>query len=208
MTINETSFFRDIGSFDALRDEILPRVIEQQRHQRALRIWSAASSTGQEAYSLAMLIKESFPDILNNWDVRIVGTDYSAAMVKYAQTGRFKRIEVNRGLPARLLIKYFMKHEEEWEISPELRRVCEFRQVNLCTPLPPMPPFDLVLLRNVLIYFSAQDRAKLLNNVRKMMAPHSVLLLGNAEQADGAGHLFESAFSGRMYYYRPARLAA
>jgi len=208
MTINETSFFRDIGSFEAMKKEILPRLIEQQRSKRSLRIWSAASSTGQEAYSLAMMLLEDFADTVNTWDVRIIGTDYSAAMVKYAQGGRFKRIEVNRGLPARLMVKYFVRDGEEWEISESARRLCEFKQMNLCAPLLPMPQFDLVLLRNVLIYFSPQDRAKLLANVRSVMAPHAALMLGNAEQVNGAEHLFESTFSGRTYYYRPMRLAA
>jgi chemotaxis protein methyltransferase CheR len=208
MTINETSFFRDINSFHALRNEILPHILEQNRHTRSLRIWSAASATGQEAYSLAMLLDESFPDIVQSWDIRILGTDYSNAVVRYAQNARYKRIEVNRGLPARLLVKYFQRHGEEWAIRPELQRLCEFRQMNLCAPLPPMPEFDLVLLRNVLIYFGPQDRTRLLTNIRQVMAPHATLMLGNAEQACGVEHLFDAAFVGGTYYYRAGRAPA
>jgi chemotaxis protein methyltransferase CheR len=208
MTVNETSFFRDIRSFDLLHNEILPRLIDHQRHKRSLYIWSGACATGQEPYSLAILLEDSFPDVVRSWDVRIISTDYSAAMVKYAQAGRYKRIEVNRGLSAKLLVKYFVQHGDDWDISQKLRHICEFHQVNLCAPMPPMPMFDLVLLRNVLIYFTAEDRTNLLRNIRNKMASHSCLMLGNAEQANGAEDLFEPAFSGSTFYYRPIRRAA
>ncbi len=157
MTINETSFFRDIAPFEMLRQVILPQVIERRRERRQLRIWSAASSTGQEAYSLAMTIAEYFPD-LANWDVKILGTDISRQVVDYAQKGRFRRLEVNRGLPARMLLKYLVRDGEEWEIVPRIRAMCEFRYANLCAPLVQLPEFDLVMLRNVLLYFSQHDR--------------------------------------------------
>jgi chemotaxis protein methyltransferase CheR len=208
MTINETSFFRDHDAFNTLRDEVLPRIFEQQKHKRTLRIWSAASASGQEAYSIAMMLEESAPDILHRWDVQILGTDYSSDMVKYAQAGRYKRLEINRGLPARMMVKHFVRDREEWEISPELRRLCHFQQMNLYSAWPPMPQFDLVLLRNVLLYFSPQDRLQLLNNVHRRMAPHGCLLLGNAEQASGAEKLLQPVLRGRTYFYRLMRLAA
>src|SRR5215469_3929717 len=135
MTINETSFFRDVRPFDLLRETILPRLVESRRGERRLRIWSAASSTGQEAYSLAMLITEHLPEIAH-WDVKIVGTDISRQVVEYARKGRYRRLEVNRGLPARMLLKYMTRDGEEWEVQPKIRAMCEFQCANLCGPLP------------------------------------------------------------------------
>jgi chemotaxis protein methyltransferase CheR len=202
MTINETSFFRDLKPFEMLRETILPRLIEQRREQRRLRIWSAASSTGQEAYSVAMLIAENFPT-LAGWDVKIVGTDISRYVVDYAQRGRYRRLEVNRGLPARMLLKYLVRDGEEWEISSRIRSMCEFQYANLCETLPKLPVFDLVMLRNVLLYFPAQDRSYLFNEVYRQMAPDGCLVLGNAEQAEDSSNLFEVEFASNSYCYRP-----
>lgn len=204
MTINETSFFRDLKPFDVLRSEILPRIIEQRRGKRTLRIWSAACSTGQEAYSVAMLLREQFPE-LANWDVRVTGTDLCAPMVKYAQRARYRRMEVNRGLPARLLVKYFARCGEEWEVLPEIRGMCEFRQMNLCALSPPLATFDLILLRNVLIYFSQQDRGSLLGEIDRLLAEDGALVLGHAEQTEDVSDRFEAIFSGETYYYRKSR---
>ncbi len=158
MTINETSFFRDVTPFEGLRTHVIPRLIEANAMQQKLRIWSAASSTGQEAYSIAMMIAEDFPE-LARWDVKIIGTDISRHVVDYARRGRYRRMEVNRGLPARLLVKYFQRDGEEWEVSPKIRAMCDFQVTNLCAPLPELPVFDLVMLRNVLLYFPQQDRS-------------------------------------------------
>ncbi len=202
MTINETSFFRDIASFEMLRQVVFPRLIEQRRERRRLRIWSAASSTGQEAYSLAMTIAEYFPD-LAHWDVKIIGTDISRQVVDYAQKGSFRRLEVNRGLPARMLLKYLVKDGEEWEVVPRIRAMCEFRYANLCTPLQELPVFDLVMLRNVLLYFSQYDRRILFDEIHHKLAPDGYLLLGNAEQAEDSTNLFEVEFAANCYFYRP-----
>jgi chemotaxis protein methyltransferase CheR len=202
MTINETSFFRDITLFEMLREVILPRLIEQRMLQRRLRIWSAASSTGQEAYSVAMSIAEYFPD-LAHWDVKIVGTDISRHVVDYAQKGRFRRLEVNRGLPARMLLKYMVREGEEWEVIPRIRSMCEFRYANLCAPLPQLPVFDLVMLRNVLLYFPQQDRRTVFSEIYRKMTPDGYLVLGNAEQAEDSTNLFEVEFAANCYFYRP-----
>jgi chemotaxis protein methyltransferase CheR len=202
MTINETSFFRDVTPFEALRVNVIPRLLEQKANQRKLRIWSAACSTGQEAYSVAMLLVEHFPE-LANWDVKIVGTDLSRQVVDYAKRARYRRIEVNRGLRARFLINYFERDEDEWEIVPAVRRLCEFHVVNLCAPLPPLPAFDLVLLRNVLLYFPQQDRSCLFSDVYRQMRPKGYLFLGNAEQAEDSTNLFEAEFGAECYFYRP-----
>ena len=202
MTINETSFFRDITLFEMLREVMLPQLIERRMQKRQLRIWSAASSTGQEAYSLAMSIAEYFPD-LAQWDVRIVGTDISRHVVDYAQKGRFRRLEVNRGLPARLLLKYMVREGEEWEVVPRIRSMCEFRYANLCTPQSQLPVFDLVMLRNVLLYFSQHDRRTVFGEIYRKIAPDGYLALGNAEQAEDSTNLFEVEFAANCYFYRP-----
>ncbi|MBB5338111.1 CheR family methyltransferase [Tunturiibacter gelidoferens] len=202
MTINETSFFRDMRPFEMLRQIVIPRLIERRAETRRLRIWSAASSTGQEAYSLAMMISEHFPE-LASWDLKIVGTDISRQVVDYAQKGRYRRLEVNRGLPARMLLKYMTRHGEEWEVSPQIRSMCEFHYANLCAPLPLLPTFDLVLLRNVLLYFSQQDRRALFGEIYRKLSPAGYLVLGNAEQAEDSTNLFEVEFGADCYFYSP-----
>jgi chemotaxis protein methyltransferase CheR len=202
MTINETSFFRDGKPFDLLRENILPELIEKNSATRRLRIWSAANSTGQEAYSIAMLIAEHFPE-LTNWDVKIVGTDISAQVIEYARRGRYRRLEVNRGLPARMLVKFLVRHDDEWEVVPALRSMCDFRYANLCAPLPELPVFDLVLLRNVLLYFPQQDRSCVFSDVYRQMVPGGYLLLGSAEQAEDSTNLFQVEFAKDCYFYRP-----
>ena len=202
MTINETSFFRDVKPFEVLRDAILPQLIGNRRRERRLRIWSAASSTGQEAYSLAMTIVEHFPEAAL-WDVKIIGTDISRQVVEYAQRGRYRRLEVNRGLPARMLLKHMTRDGEEWEVQPRVRAMCDFQYVNLCVALPKLPVFDLVLLRNVLLYFSQEDRCSVFRSVHRQIASDGYLLLGNAEQAEESTNLFEVEFSANSYFYRP-----
>jgi chemotaxis protein methyltransferase CheR len=202
MTVNETSFFRDINTFEMLRKVILPELIERGMERRQLRIWSAASSTGQEAYSLAMLVTEHFPELVQ-WDVKIIGTDISRHVVDYAQSGRYRRLEVNRGLPARMLLKYMVREGEEWEVVPRIRSMCEFRYANLCTPMPQLPTFDLVMLRNVLLYFSQHDRRTLFSEIYRKIVSGGYLVLGNAEQAEDSTSLFEVEFAANCYFYRP-----
>jgi len=202
MTINETSFFRDGKPFEVLRETILPRLIEKNAAQLRLRIWSAASSTGQEAYSLAMLICENFAE-LTSWDVKIVGTDISRQVIEYAQRGRYRRMEVNRGLPARMLVKYLVRDGDEWEVTPNLRAMCSFQYANLCAPLPKLPAFDLVMLRNVLLYFPQQDRSCVFSDVYRQMTPGGYLMLGAAEQAEDSTNLFHAEFARDCYFYRP-----
>jgi chemotaxis protein methyltransferase CheR len=202
MTINETSFFRDIAPFEMLRQFVLPELIAKRRERRRLRIWSAASSTGQEAYSVGMLIAEHYPE-LAHWDLKIIGTDISRYVVDYAQKARYRRLEVNRGLPARMLLKYMVRDGEEWEVAPQVRSMCEFRYANLCAPMPHLPVFDLVLLRNVLLYFPQNDRKTLFTEIYQKIAPDGYLVLGNAEQAEDSTNLFEVEFAANCYFYRP-----
>jgi len=207
MTIKETSFFRDLAPFQLLRDKLIPELIEQRKAERKLRLWSAASSTGQEAYSLAILIRERFPQ-LQDWDVKIIGTDISQVACEYARRGSYRRLEINRGLPARLLLRYFERHDEEWRVCDDLRRIVSFERANLCEP-PPLSlrssgmVFDIVLLRNVLLYFAAEDRARVLREVHARMQQQAVLLLGSSEQAEDSTELFGVEFDKECYFYRP-----
>ena len=205
MTINETSFFRDLRPFDLLRKELLPKIIEARRHRRALRIWSAACATGQEAYSLAMLLLEHFP-MLVGWNIVIEGTDICSEAVDRAKEGSYQRIEVNRGLPARYLVRYFEHLGDEWIVRPEVRRLCHFRQANLCGPTPffnrSADRFDVIFLRNVMLYFDQATRRKLLAGTHRLLAPDGVLFLGSSEQPAGAS-LWTPVLSGGTCYFRP-----
>jgi len=207
MTINETSFFRDGRPFELLRTELLPSLMESRRQTRTLRIWSAACSTGQEAYSLAMLMLEHFP-LLASWNVRIEGTDISSEVVERAQTGRYHRIEINRGLPARFVVRFFDHVGEDWTIKPEIRKMCNFRQANLCGPQLPFvridDRFDVVFLRNVMLYFSQETRKTLLAGIHKLLAPDGVLFLGSSEQpADPS--IWTPVLAGGTCHFRPRR---
>jgi len=202
MTINETSFFRDTRPFELLRAELLPTLIESRRHLRTLRFWSAACSTGQEGYSLAMLLLEHFP-LLTTWRVKIEGTDISSEVVHRCRSGTYHRIEMNRGLPARNIVRFFDHHGEDWTVKPELRNLCNFRQANLCADsLPFTERFDVIFLRNVMLYFSQDSRKKLLATVHRLLAPDGILFLGSSEQpADPS--IWTSQLAGGTCYFRP-----
>jgi chemotaxis protein methyltransferase CheR len=198
MTTNETSFFRDIHPFDALRDEVLPSLLAQRGGR--LNLWSAAASTGQEAYSLAMLVTDAFPTAA----VSILATDLSRDVLARADTGVFSQLEINRGLPATLLVRHFEREGAGWRIKPGLRRLVEFRQLNLARPWPVLPRMDVVLLRNVLIYFDAPSKRAVLAQVARVLAPGGVLFLGGAETTYGLDEGWERVQVGRTSFYRPA----
>jgi len=205
MTINETSFFRDGRPFELLRTELLPKLIEERRHARTLRIWSAACSSGQEAYSMAMLLLEHFP-LLAGWNIRIEGTDICAEVVEKAQAGCYHRIEINRGLPARFIVRYFDHLGENWTVKPEVRKMCNFRQANLCSsPLPfnrADDRFDIIFLRNVMLYFSQETRRPLLAGIHKVLAHDGTLFLGSSEQpADPS--IWTPVLAGGTCHFRP-----
>jgi chemotaxis protein methyltransferase CheR len=202
MTINETSFFRDGRPFELLRTDLLPKLIDARRSVRALRLWSAACSTGQEAYSLAILIREHFP-ALSSWNIRIEGTDICDSVVKRAQAGQFKRIEVNRGLPARYLVRYFGQVGDDWTVKPQVRSLCNFQKVNLCRlPLPFRAKFDVIFLRNVMLYFAPEMRRALLAEVHRLLALDGILFLGSTEQpADPS--LWSAMLTGGTCHFRP-----
>jgi chemotaxis protein methyltransferase CheR len=205
MTINETSFFRDSRPFELLRTELLPKLIESRRHARSLRFWSAACSTGQEAYSLSMLMLEHFT-MLSGWNLRIEGTDICSEVVGRAQAGTYHRIEINRGLPARSVVRFFDHHGEDWTVKPEVKKMCNFRQASLSGPTLPFnraeDKFDVIFLRNVMLYFSQETRKVLLAGIHRVLAPDGVLFLGSSEQpADPS--IWTSVLAGGTCYFRP-----
>ena len=204
MTINETSFFRDTRPFELLRTELLPKLIEARRSARCLRFWSAACSTGQEGYSLAILLREHFP-LLAGWDLRIEGTDLCTEAVERARSGLYHRIEINRGLPARFVVRYFDHEGEQWVVKPEVGKLCNFRQANLCGPALPFSRindrFDVIFLRNVMLYFSQETRKTLLAGIHRILAPGGILFLGSSEQpADPS--LWTSVLAGGTCYFK------
>lgn len=180
LTVNETSFFRDHNTFASLRGELLPSLIGRRASGRRLRVWCAASSSGQEPYSLAMVLREHFPET-NDWDVRILATDISLEMVSRTRQGRYSQLEVNKGLPAALLVKYFERHGLEWTARPELRQVVEARPFNLAGDWAMNEQFDLILIRNVLMYFTPGAKQAVLGRVRDHLMPDGFLLMGSAE---------------------------
>jgi chemotaxis protein methyltransferase CheR len=200
MTTTETLFFRDAKPYDALRNTILPELQRLRLAERKVQIWSGACSSGQEPYSVGMLIREHFPT-LASWDVKLIATDLSTEMLARCRAGRYSQLEVERGLPPAYLAKYFEKASGEWQIRPELRRMLELRELNLAGPWV-MPAVDLVLLRNVLIYFDVETKRQILAKIKKALRPGGFLLLGTAETTTGLDDGFEQIRSDGTSYYR------
>lgn len=201
LTTNETSFFRDFHPFETLRQHVLPKVIEQRASLRRLSIWSAASSTGQELYTIGMLIREHFPE-LNDWNVSILGTDLSPTVLAQAKKGVYSQLEVNRGLPASMLIKYFTKADTKWVIKDEVRKLIEFRQLNLVKPWPILPMFDVIFIRNVMIYFDLDSKRTILKKIRQCLQPNGYLFLGTAETTMNIDPDWQPATLGRATVYQ------
>lgn len=201
MTTNETSFFRDVAPFQALRTDILPPLVKARAAARRLRIWCAASSSGQEPYSIAMTITDAFPE-LRGWDLEIIATDLSKEMVERARSGVYKALEVNRGLPAPMLIKFFTKVGVDYELKPEIRSMVQFSELNLIGPWPAFPTFDIVFLRNVLIYFDVDTKRAIIGRVKRLLAPDGYLFLGAAETTMNIDDGFERLPLERAGCYR------
>jgi chemotaxis protein methyltransferase CheR len=180
LVTTETSFFRDVHPFESLRKVVVPDLIRRRAGDRALAIWCCASSTGQEPYSLAMLLHDHFPE-LRTWKVFLLATDVSREMLARAREGRYNQLEVNRGLPAALLVKYFEQHGTHWQLRDEVRRLVDFRELNLSQPWPPLPRMDLVINRNVMIYFDVATRKSILSRTARLLRPDGYLLLGGSE---------------------------
>ncbi|ALA16969.1 MULTISPECIES: protein-glutamate O-methyltransferase CheR [Chelatococcus] len=186
MTTNETFFFRDKTPFDTLRNDILPRLLEARASTRALRIWCAAASTGQEPYSLAMML-DQMGERLAGWRIEILGTDLSTQALERARAGLYSQFEVQRGLPVQLLLRYFTQTGDSWQIAPELRQRITFRPFNLMRDFSPLGTFDIVFCRNVLLYFDMAMKADILARIGRQIAPDGCLFLGAAETVIGLG---------------------
>lgn len=202
MTNNETWFFRDLYPFEALKTVILPQLIRERQNEKSLSIWSAACSSGQEIYSVAMLIREHFPSLLN-WRLTLMGTDVSEAILNRARAGAYSQLDVNRGLPAILLAKYFEQVGRDWQLRKSILELARFSSVNLSTPWPPLGRFDVVFLRNVLIYFSLNVRREILARVRDVLRPGGCLFLGAAETTLNLDDSYERVPVLKAFYYRP-----
>lgn len=199
MTTNETMFFRDVPLWEELKTLILPELIELRKQTRRLRFWSAASSSGQEAYTLAITLLELG---LANWDIQILGTDLSDQMIQRARTGQYSQLEVNRGLPATHLVKYFVRSGLQWQVTDTVKRWTRFQQFDLRQKLSLYGPFDIVFCRNVLIYFDVNTKQEILKGIRGALAQGGHLILGSAETVLNLSNTFERRPTTRASFYR------
>lgn len=199
MTTNESFFFRDQKPFDQFKAVTLPYMIQNRAAQRKLRIWSAAASTGQEPYSLAMLIKEEAAKMAG-WNVDILGTDLSTEVLGRAKDGMYTQFEVQRGLPIQLLIKYFDQQEENWKLKDEIRQMVQYKPFNLLDSMAGLGKFDVVYCRNVLIYFDQETKGVVLNKISDILADDGFLFLGGAETVLGITDKFKPVQGQRGMY--------
>lgn len=199
MTTNESFFFRDTKPFDLFRDEILPPLLESRAATKSIRIYCAAASSGQEPYSLAIILKELGAK-LAGWKIDIIGTDISTQILRKAEAGLYSQFEVQRGLPIQMLVKYFEKQDEQWLISKEIRDMVTFKEYNLLGDLAPLGRFDVVFCRNVLIYFDPENKTKVLDGISKLMPEDGTLFLGGAETVLGISEKFRPVPGQRGIY--------
>ncbi len=180
MTTNETYFFRDARPFDVLRRAILPQLIERRRPARALNLFFGGCSSGQEPYSVAMILRQHFPE-LADWSLRLTAVDISGEVIRRAREGRYSQFEVNRGLPASMLVRYLEKSGTDWRVCEPIRSMVEFHEMNLMAAFNLYSGMDIVFLRNVLIYFNQESRGRLFDSIRLTLKPDGCLMLGAAE---------------------------
>lgn len=199
LTTNETSWFRDAEPFSVLTETVLPELAATRPGPHALRIWSAACSSGQEPYTLTMVLQDKLPP---GWTYQILASDLSTEMLERAQKGRFSQLEMNRGLPATMLVRHFERVGTDWQVSAALRRNVTFQSINLADSLPAIQPFDVIFLRNVLIYFDLETKRAVLRRVRKLLRPDGWLFLGSAETTIGIDGDFERVVTRRTSAYR------
>jgi len=201
MTTNETWFFRDQDAFNLLREDLIPQLVAKNQGSRSLRIWSAACSSGQEAYSVALLLKQHFP-ALEGWDIQITATDVSERMVERVKTGSYSQMEINRGMPLALLVKYFTQTGPDWFVAGALKAMVKAQALNLARPFAGLPPFDLVILRNVLFYFEDPVKREVLKRVTDRLAPGGLMLLGHAENGLAYSDALERTSASKTFYYK------
>ena len=189
ISTNETMFFRDTGPFQLLQHKILPELIDARTPKApglktTLKIWSAASSTGQELYSVAIVLQDLLGD-LSKYAIKLLGTDISDAAITQASSGRYNKFEIERGLARDKLTKYFTLAGQTWKVNDQLRSMVNFRKLNLMLPFAGMGKFDIVLCRNVAIYFTLEDRKKLFNKIAEILEPDGYLIIGSTESLTG-----------------------
>jgi chemotaxis protein methyltransferase CheR len=201
MTTNESFFFRDKTPFEHLQQTVIPTLVQARAARRSLRIWCAASSTGQEPYSIAMCLKEAGA-LLAGWRIEIVATDLSPAVLEKSKAGIYSQFEVQRGLPIQMLVKYFTQSGELWHLNAEIRSMVQHRPLNLLQDFSHLGVFDIIFCRNVLIYFDQQTKTNILDRICRIMAPDGVLALGAAETVVGITEAFKP-FPERRGLYRP-----
>jgi chemotaxis protein methyltransferase CheR len=203
MTTNETTFFRDTQPFEFLASDVLPTLIKARQLRRQLRIWYAAASTGQEPYSVSMLVRESFPELLK-WNLTQLGTDYSRPALDRARNAKYSQVEINRGLPAKLLVKYFEKRGLDWYLSNDIKDMVRFDEMNLNAKWPALGEFDIVFIRNVMIYFDTDAKKRILDRIYTLLAPDGYLFLGAAETTFHLDARFVRCDAGRAGCYHKA----
>jgi chemotaxis protein methyltransferase CheR len=207
MTTNETFFFRDKIPFDHLRDSILPELARSRAARHSIRVWSAACSTGQEPYSIAMCLRE-FGPALSGWRNEIVATDLSQEVLEKSKAGLYSQFEVQRGLPIQLLVKYFNQLGEFWQLSADIRGMVQHRQLNLLQDFSHLGKFDVIFCRNVLIYFDQETKTTIFERMARMLEPDGYLMLGAAESVVGITDAFRPCPDRRgLYQLNPARMA-
>lgn len=206
MTTNETSFFRDNTPFDQFQNVVLP-VLQKTRPMKRLRIWCAAASSGQEPYSLAMLLKENAAK-LPGWNFEIIATDIDTAILETAKRAEYSQFEVQRGLPIQMLMKYFEQKGDRWALKNEIKSMVSFKPFNLLEPMNGLGMFDIIFCRNVLIYFERQTKSKVLENIAQILQPDGFLFLGGAETVLGITDSFKLMDGSRGVYIKPENPAA
>lgn len=212
ISTNETLFFRDTGPFELLKNKIIPDLIDRKTAQAGtgkipIRIWSAACSTGQEVYSIAMTLKEMLPDI-SKYNIKIIGTDISSAAVTAASNGKYNKFEIERGLAADKLQKYFELQGDAWKIKDEIRVMASFKKFNLFEDFLTLGKFDIIFCRNVAIYFSIEDRKMIFNKIADILEPSGSLLIGSSEYLAGISDRFQSQRHVKSVYYQMKEHAA
>jgi chemotaxis protein methyltransferase CheR len=207
ISTNETLFFRDTGPFELMKNKLIPEIIDARapkspRLKTNVKIWSAASSTGQELYSVAMTIREMLGPKMDSYNFKLLGTDISDSAVKQASYGKYNKFEIERGLPRATLQKHFTLFGDSWKIKDEIRGMVNFRKLNLMLPFAGMGKFDIILCRNVAIYFTLQDRKKLFNKLADSLADDGFLIIGSTESLTGVCSRFTPQRHLRSIFYQ------
>jgi len=204
MTNTETYFFRDVYPFELLKNSLIPELMRRRASEGQLKIWCAAASSGQEPYSILMLLREQFPT-LASWKVNLLASDISRTMLERCGEGRFSQAEINRGLPAAYIVKYFEKKGIDWQVKEELRGTLNTRQINLVQPWPALPMMDVIFIRNVLIYLDIDGKKAVTEKIRKVLRPDGYVVLGGAETLLNVDEAFEPLQIDRGICYRLRR---